>query len=196
MSDTSTNADKPHLTKPDEVSDSEVYRALMTVYLQRDTLSWSRTQALGIVEIGLLTASFALRGLIAAVTLVVGSVLVYFVWCLIQRDWQCRDHFYETALDSVHKPRAIILSPEPEKTWKRGRWIMPKVVWALLLTNVILAAVFAFGADSFLLTPSRDWRAIEIRTPGQSQLTYPIEPDKNITIEFDGTKVTFSAKKP
>lgn len=44
-------------------------------------------------------------------------------------------------------------------------------------------------------TPSTG-QSIEIRTPGQSSLTYPVEPDKNVIIEFDGSKFTFSAKKP
>ncbi len=195
MSDQSTNADKPHLKNPEDVSDSEVYRALMALYLQRDTLSWSRTQAFGVVEIALLTASFATRGVVAAVSLVLGSVLISVIWFLIQRDWQCRDHLYQMGLDSVHTPRAIKLAPEPEKPWKRGRWVIASVVYALLVINFGLAAFYALRTDSFLLRPNRDLRAIEIHTPGQSQLTYPMEPDKDVTIEFDGSKVTFSAKK-
>jgi hypothetical protein len=36
---------------------------------------------------------------------------------------------------------------------------------------------------------------IEIHAFGQSTMTYPVEADKNVTIEFTGSNFTFSTKK-
>jgi hypothetical protein len=37
--------------------------------------------------------------------------------------------------------------------------------------------------------------AIQISVDADQTLSYPVDPDKNVTIEFDGGKVTFSATK-
>lgn len=44
--------------------------------------------------------------------------------------------------------------------------------------------------------PTMPGSSIDIKLGGSQTLSYPIEPDKNVTIEFDGTKFTFSATKP
>ena len=146
MSEESNTPKVPHLKSPETVSDAEVYRGLMAYWLQQDTLSWSRTQALGVVEIGLLTASFSKGGCVAAGTLLLGSILVWLIWCLILRDWECRDQFLTNLLDSVHAPRNIQMTPQPAKKWRRGKVIMPFIVYSLLILNLVLAILFArFG---------------------------------------------------
>jgi len=189
MSTESTTSGKP-FTNIEAVTDTEVFRGLMGLYTQRDTLSWSRMQALGVIEIAALGGAFATRGPIAIWTIIIGSILVGFILVLIERDWQCRYHLREI-LDLVHKPRTIRLSPEPQ--WLTGKWVMRIIIFTLLAMNLI-ALLFVWAPMSPL--QNRDAKTIQIRTPGQALLTYPMEPDKNINIEFDGTKVIFSATKP
>src|SRR5439155_21214552 len=129
MSDPSNAAggQQPDKNK-DAVSTSEVYRALITVHLQRDTLSWSRIQALGVVEIAALTASFATQKRIWSIAaLVAGGSLIFLIWSLIKRDWQCRDHVLENpVVKSAHEPRGIVLKPPPAPKWQCGRGAVVK----------------------------------------------------------------------
>lgn len=94
--------------QPDHTSlDNEVYRFLVTYYLHQDKLSWSRTQTLVVVEAGLLAASFAKGGLIAIISLLIGSIVIWLIWRLIQRDWEIRDQNLEI-IDKVHGPKGIL----------------------------------------------------------------------------------------
>ena len=182
--------------QPNEVSKSEVYRALIAVYLQRDTLSWSRTQALGVVEIAAVTASFAThhRGW-AIAALVVGGSFIFLIWSLIKRDWECRDHVLKNpVVETAHNSLNINFRPDPDPKWQCGKVIMRWIVWGLIGLNGVLGVLFCCGIP--VRRQTQDFRAIEIRTPGKASLTYPIEPDKNITIEFDGTNFNFWAEKP
>src|SRR5437667_9113021 len=125
--------DKPRFINPEKICDSEVYRALMALYMQRDKLSWSRTRALGVVEGGVIAASFVTRGLLASAILVFGIAIVVSIWFLIERDWQCRDHHFKDALDSVHSPRNIVLRPAPRII--SGKSIMRGIFISLILVN-------------------------------------------------------------
>src|SRR5437667_9809445 len=112
--------------QPNEVSKSEVYRVLIAVYLHRDTLSWSRTQALGVVEIAAVTASFAThhRGW-AIAALVVGGSFIFLIWSLIKRDWECRDHVLKNpVVETAHNSLNINFRPDPDPKWQCGKVIM------------------------------------------------------------------------
>src|SRR5437667_10830085 len=125
--------DKPRFINPEKICDSEVYRALMALYMQRDKLSWSRTRALGVVEGGVIAASFVTRGLLASAILVFGIAIVVSIWFLIERDWQCRDRHFKDALDSVHSPRNIALRPAPGILTETS--LMPGLMRYLSLVN-------------------------------------------------------------
>ena len=66
----------PRNLEPNElhVSDGEIYRFLTTYYVHQDKLSWSRTQALGLVELATLGAALSQSFSLAVPSLVAGSV--------------------------------------------------------------------------------------------------------------------------
>ena len=130
---------------PIHIKDEHVYAFLTEYYIHQDQLSWGRTEALGVVEIGILTAAFAKEGWIAATSLIVGSVVVWLIWCLVQRDWEMRDQSL-SALDSVHAPRNISMACATKHWWWRGRTILRVIVCLILLTNILLAVAFLFHA--------------------------------------------------
>jgi hypothetical protein len=86
------------------VRDEDFYRFACAYYLHQDKLSWSRTQILFAVEAAVLTAALSQsqRTWIAVAALVLGSVLVFLIWRLIQRDWEIRDQ-YLNFFDKFHK---------------------------------------------------------------------------------------------
>jgi len=55
----------------------------------------------------LLAASFAKGGLIAIISLLIGSIVIWLIWRLIQRDWEIRDQNLEI-IDKVHGPKGIL----------------------------------------------------------------------------------------
>jgi hypothetical protein len=145
MNATESHKAVPFLNNPATVDDVEVYKFLTAHYLHQNGLSWSRTQALGVIQIGILTAAFSKGGCIAIGTLMIGSILVWMTWCLVQRDWELRDQHLDNILRSVHSPRNIDMRCEPKYQLRKGAFILPFIIYLLLIINVALAVGFWRG---------------------------------------------------
>lgn len=124
-----------------KVSGSEIYRWLTTYYLHQDRISVERIQTFIAIEAGVLGGAFALRGLMAVITLALGSFLVWMVWRMVQRDWQIRDQSLH-ALDIVHKPLGLVIATPAPTKWHRASAIMPAVARSLIAVNCFCAALF------------------------------------------------------
>ena len=125
------------------VSPAEFYRFIYTYYFHQDSLAWTRTQNLLVIEAGVLAAAFSKGGWLAIVALVLGSVLVLLVWHLIQRDWQVRDQ-YNHYFDEFHKEWGVTLGVPPKGYWYRGRHIIQAIAWSTIAFNLCSAVGFAF----------------------------------------------------
>ena len=110
---------------------------MIQYYLYQDRLSWSRTQTLVVVEAGLLAASYRCIGApLAVFILLFGTLIVWFIWQLIQRDWQVRDQNLKDHLDKVHQDKGIKMVDEAHHWYCRGSIIGPFIVYALLALNI------------------------------------------------------------
>lgn len=124
------------------ISESDFYRFIYTHYFHQDGLAWSRTQSLFAVEAGVLVAAFAKHGWIAILSLFAGSVLVFLIWRLIQRDVQARDQ-YNLYFDEFHKEWEVRMSVPPKSEWYRGSYIVRFIIWSVVFFNLCAAIGFA-----------------------------------------------------
>ncbi len=138
---------RPKFKKPCSISENEIYRTLIDLYLQSDELSWSRTQTIVTIEAAIIGSAFVVRGVIAAFALVFGVVLIKAFKYLICRDWEIRDQHLETILDDVHKPLDIRLRVIAGADWKTGKNIVPFILNVLIMINIVLATMFYFEKD-------------------------------------------------
>jgi hypothetical protein len=125
------------------VKDDEFYRFACAYYLHQDSLSWSRTQILFAVEGAALAAALSQRTSIAVLALLSGSVLVFLIWRLVQRDWQVRDQ-YLNFLDKFHKfteDSKIKMTVDPKGYSYRGSSITQFIILALIAINFLWATV-------------------------------------------------------
>lgn len=128
--------------------DNEVYRFLVTYYMYQDKLSWSRTQTLVAVEGGVLTASFVKGRLIAIISLLIGSAIVWLIWRLIQRDWEIRNHNL-SILDKIHEPKGIRMTNEPRSKMMTGRIISRWIIYLILILNGFFLVIFVLHRAGF-----------------------------------------------
>jgi hypothetical protein len=137
--------------EPEKISESEIYRFLYTYYQHQDRLSWSRTQALGIVEGGILAVAFSKQGLTGSLALLVGTIIIWLIWQLIQRDWEVRDQHLKD-LDLIHEPRNIRMRIKPRCQFRRGSFIMKLIIRSIIFINILLAIRFASPCICTLLS--------------------------------------------
>ncbi|MGH9745219.1 MAG: hypothetical protein ACRD59_03815 [Candidatus Acidiferrales bacterium] len=130
--------------KPCEpIENDDFYRFISAHYFHHDNLSWGRTQILFAIEAGVLVAAFNKRGWLAIAALVLGSLLVFLIWRLIQRDWQVRDQYLKY-FDEFHKPWEVMLRTRPKSKWYSGRHIVEFVTFSIIVFNLCSAVIFAF----------------------------------------------------
>ncbi len=128
---------------PEGVDNGHVYKFLTQYYLHQDRLLWSRIQAIIVIEAAVLAASFAkLARPVGVAALVFGTVLIWVIWQIIQRDQECRDAFLASHFDPVHGPRNIRLTPPPTVPWRTGTGLLRWTVYGVRLINTILVALF------------------------------------------------------
>jgi len=127
----------------ESVSPTEFYRFISAYYFHQDSLSWSRTQNLLVIEAGVLAAAFSKHGWLAILALALGSVLVLLIWHLIQRDWQVRDQ-YNPYFDEFHKEWGVTLGVPARGYWYRGRHIVKAITWGVIVFNLCSIVGFAF----------------------------------------------------
>lgn len=106
----------------------------------QDQIGWSRTQTMVIVEAGILAGAFTREGPLSPLLLTLGTFAVYYLFRLVQRDWQIRDKIGDT-LDRVTKMHGVDLIPVPAPGMLRGRTIVTRIAWGLIATNLVLALV-------------------------------------------------------
>ncbi len=132
------------------IDEKEFYRFIYTYYFHQDALSWKRTELLLAVEAGVLAAAFAQRSsvAVAVVALVGGSVVVFLIWRLIQRDDQVRDQynryfkkFHEKLIADPTMPDRIMTVPAKTR-WYRGGHIIRFIIWSLITFNLLCANGF------------------------------------------------------
>lgn len=124
-----------------KVSDDQVYSFLTSQFFNQDQLSWNRTQTIVAIEAGILASSFALKGILGVASLLLGSILVWLIWCLVLRDWEIRDQ-HLILLDAVHKPLGIRLICKAKFKWRTGRIILKAIVLFLIFINLTLSSYF------------------------------------------------------
>jgi hypothetical protein len=128
------------------VDKSDFYRFIYTYYFHQDTLSWRRTQILLVAEAGILAAAFNKHGWLAILALSLGSLLVFLIWRLIQRDWQVRDQ-YNKYFDECHAEWGVRLTVQPRTEWYRGGRIIGFVSWGVIVFN--LCSAIGFGSEIY-----------------------------------------------
>jgi hypothetical protein len=79
-------------------------------YIYQDQMGWSRTQTMVIIEAGVLAGAFAREGPLSPLLLTLGTFVIYYLFCLVQRDWQMRDSIGVT-MEPVTKAHGIDLIP-------------------------------------------------------------------------------------
>ena len=121
-------------------SPSEVFRLMGTYYLYQDQIGWNRTQTLVVIEAGVLAGAFSRQGWLGPALLVVGSLVVYWIYQLILRDWQIRDHLGQT-IQPIVDQFGLDLLPPPSKNLPRGRAVVKRIVFGLIATNMLLVAI-------------------------------------------------------
>ncbi len=138
----------------DEVKDADVYRFLTTYYLHQDVIFTGRIQTLVLVEGAILAGAFARQGVPSVYVLVFGTWLVWLIGNIAQRDQDVRDQDLDL-LDTVHKPKAIMMVRPASSRWRRGSFILKSVLRTLMCINSVLAVLFAlyflFGAKQIYL---------------------------------------------
>jgi len=126
-----------------KVNSDQIYQHMIRSYLYQDKLSWSRTQTLVVVEGGLLASSYYCVGApLAVFILLFGTLIVWFIWRLIQRDWEVRDQNLENHLDKVHLDKGIKMVKESTYWCSRGSTIVRIIVYALIALNIILSICY------------------------------------------------------
>jgi hypothetical protein len=128
----------------ESVKPEEFYRFIYTYYFYQEGVSWTRTQNLLVVEGGVLAAAFSQHGQLAILALAGGSVLVFLIWRLIQRDWQIRDQ-YIPYFDEFHKDWGVKMALPAKGYWYRGRHIINAIIWSVIVFNLCSALGFAFS---------------------------------------------------
>jgi hypothetical protein len=141
------------------VSANEMYRFLGALYLHQDQMGWSRTQTLVAIEAGVLAAAFYIKWWLSPLILGLGTVLVWWMFALIRRDWQVRKHV-AGHLDSVHRTYDFRLIPrEIEPGAAKGKRIVTRVRNLLIVVNCVLIVLrlleLLLGA-----TPESFWRRL------------------------------------
>jgi hypothetical protein len=127
------------------IDEKDFYRFICAYYLHQDALSWKRTELLFAVEAGVLAAAFSQRTspAVAITALLGGSILVFLIWRLIQRDDQVRDQFNRYFKGFHQKFVADPAMPDrvmavPAKTsWHRGGYIVRFIIWSLIAFNLL-----------------------------------------------------------
>jgi hypothetical protein len=129
------------------VDEKEFYRFIYTYYLHQDALSWKRTELLFLLEAGVLATALVQRTsvTVAVSALAGGSILVFLIWRLIQRDGQVRDQynryfkkFHERFIHDPTMPDRIMSVP-PKTKWYRGGQIVRVIIWSLIAINLLCA---------------------------------------------------------
>jgi hypothetical protein len=127
------------------IDEKDFYRFICSYYLHQDASSWKRTELLFAVEAGVLAAAFSQRASIAVTALIGGSILVFLIWRLIQRDDQVRDQFnryfkkfHEKLVADPAMPDRIMTVP-PKTKWYRGGHIIRFIIWSLIAFNLLCA---------------------------------------------------------
>lgn len=134
----------------EEATAKEVYAWLTSYYLHQDQLSWSRTQTTVAVEAGVLAAVWSIDGRASTLPLLVGTLIVFLLWGLIQRDWEIRDQDIAN-LDTVHRRFGIALAKTPRYAWRRGSFVINLLTLLLSIVNLVLAGTYLFlGSDRVL----------------------------------------------
>jgi len=122
------------LEKPDEV-----YRFISLYYLHQDKLSWSRTQTMVLIESGILAAAYKICSFLSIVPLLLGAIIVFLFWGLIQRDWQIRDNQLEK-LDDIHKYYGVHpFRIEAKHYWWKGRFVAFFLTYSAIVFNIIVS---------------------------------------------------------
>jgi hypothetical protein len=127
---------------PAPSANSEAVRFLGAYYIYQDQIGWSRTQAIAIVELAALAGAFARQGPLSPLPLVLGTMVVCWLHKLALRDWQVRDHI-GVSLQPALDPLEVHLKPAPRAGEVRGRPTLQKIVWGIIITNILLAGLMA-----------------------------------------------------
>ncbi len=122
----------------EQVNAVEIYRTAVSHYLHSNRLSWSRAQAITVIEGGIFAAAFYLRNWQGALTLCGGSVLVVIFWVLIERDWEIRDQ-HLPFLDKIHETTGIRMREDPKQGSLSGHEIVQCTMELLILLNTAFA---------------------------------------------------------
>jgi hypothetical protein len=123
-----------------EVTPNEVYRFLGAYWIYQDQIGWSRTQTIVIVEAAILAGALGRHGPLSPLILVLGSLLIHWLFRIIARDWQMRDYLAEF-LDPINESHGLQLIPPPAPGGIRGRTVVARVSRGIIALNFILAAV-------------------------------------------------------
>jgi len=126
--------------KPVVPSENEVFRLLGTYWIYQDQIGWSRTQTLVAVEAGVLAGAFAKTGALSVVILILGALLVAYLYRLILRDWQIRDSI-GNKLGPILNQYGVDLLPPPSSGLPRGRTLVRHITWGVVFGNLLLATI-------------------------------------------------------
>jgi hypothetical protein len=126
--------------KPMVPSENEVFRLLGTYWIYQDQIGWSRTQTLVAVEAGVLAGAFAKAGALSVVILILGALLVGYLYRLILRDWQIRDSL-GNKLGPILNQYGVDLLPPPSPGLPRGRTLVRRITFGVVGGNLLLATI-------------------------------------------------------
>src|SRR5206468_2841081 len=91
-----------------------------------------------LTEAAVLAGAFTRQGPLSPMLLMAGALIIYWLYCVIQRDWQLRDRI-GTRLEEVTTGYGFEVLPAPPPGTFRGRTIVTKITLSLILANVALA---------------------------------------------------------
>ena len=130
------------------IDEKEFYRFMYTYYFHQDVMAWKRTELIFAVEAGVLAAAFSQRAPVAVLALMGGSIIVFLIWRLIQRDEQVRDqynryfkNFQAKFIKDPAMPDRIMAVPAKTR-WHRGGYIAQVIVWSLIIFNLVCVSGF------------------------------------------------------
>jgi len=119
---------------------NEVYRLLGTYYIYQDQIGWSRIQTIVAVEAGVLAGALSRKGILGPLALVLGTLLLHWLYRLIRRDWQVRDHTAGLLAD-VNKAYGFDFTPPPTLGVLRGRVVLARLQTGIVAVNLTLALI-------------------------------------------------------
>jgi len=148
-------------------ADSSLYSALVSFYLHKDQLLWSRTQLLIAVQAGVLASGYHFKSIwLGPIVMVLGALLTFMFLQLVEKDRSSRDANLELmeTLEHCLIPDSIknhleskgkrwkVRYVEPSGIWwaiMRGRVVIRVIIFAFMAVDIILAGLYIFAVSIF-----------------------------------------------